>query len=332
MSQNHFPRVSAAFLVRSAAVLTLVTFSLADRCFAAQFSTWQAAGYGILMEANSSLTMSGTSPVDKIVGNIGFGTTTPSFGGGTFTGTGATGTVTGHQPGNIASTISAVSFASTSSQTYTPGSLTVSSEAANVGQVTTALSQINTISTNENITGYSTTITAGTSLNITGVTANDGGDIVYNATIASNMSTATGGIFDILGSANQTVIFNIAGASPTLEGVIQLGGPTNQGSATKVPNVIFNFTTSSNTFTMNTGHSGNGLETEGMYVDQAGHFAVTNSEIFGTLVGSGASTFSGSTIFATPEPSGLVLALFGVACLAGIGYRRAMRKPQVQLA
>jgi hypothetical protein len=325
MLGNRVSRATMLFLTRSTTILAILAF--AEHSFGAQFSTWQSADYAILMEANSSLTVSGTSPVDKIYGNVGFGDTTATTGGGTFTGTGATGaTVNGHQPGNIANTISGVSFAATNSQTYTPGSVTVSSEAGSVTQVTTALSQLNTISTNENIAGYSTTISAGTSLNITGVTPNDGGDIVYTATIASNMSSATGGIFDILGSANQTVIFNITGASPTLEGVINLEGPTDQGSAIKTPNVIFNFTSAGNTFTMNTGRSGNTLDTEGIFLDQAGKFAVTNSRIFGLLVGSACSTFNTSEIFFTPEPSGLVLAALGIVCLGGAGWRKAKRQ------
>ena len=333
MLRNRFTRRWTPVFAWSTAFSAILIFAQADRSFGSQFSTWESADYAVLMSGDSSLTINGGTPNNRIIGNIGFGSSTAGLG--TFTATGATGILAGHQPGNIAESISAVNFAD-SSGNYTPGStLTITSPSSSepgtsITNVTDALNQLANIASAENIavaSNYDINIVAGNSINLANFPANDGnGNIVFDATIDSSMSSAPGGIFDILGSTNQTVIFNISAPNPTLEGVINLEGPTNQGSAILAPNVIFNFTNPNSTLTMDTGQNVNKLETEGIYYAPTDNLNVSNTEIFGLLVGGGTSTLTSTTIHFEPEPSSFVLAAIGITLLAGCRRLVGQRK------
>ena len=114
MIRSCFSSLPMRFFARAAAVAAVATFAFADRAMAQLSGT--NYDFAVLLEPASTLNFTGTG--NKIVGNVGFADTTSTSGGGTFNGGTATGTITGHQPGNTAITTGVVDSAALTSSVY----------------------------------------------------------------------------------------------------------------------------------------------------------------------------------------------------------------------
>jgi len=264
------------------------------------FSLGNMYQYAVVIQNDTNVTLGASS---NIYGNVGIGLTS-----------GTTFSDSATIAGSVEFSNASNPFSGTTVTAGTPGSIggttTQTSVAFNSARVTSAISQMNALSTyytsqtgtNVSITGTQTIAVA------SGTVAADSSAYVYNVT---GWTAASGSTITVNGAANTWVVFNFgAGVTPNLNSNIVLTG----GIASD--HVLYNYTGTTNlTVASNT-------TINGVILDKAADITVSGTvlgRVFDGKAG-GTTTISASSVVRAPEPASL--AVLGTAALALFGVKR----------